>query len=380
MKYFRLVWANLWRKKTRTILTTGSFCVALFLFGLLAVIDGAFSQGIEVAGVDRLMVLNRTSIIQPLPISYQQRLMRVQGVREVTYASWFGGVYQDPRNFFPQFAVEPESYRTMYPEFVIPEAQWKEFMADRQGVVVGKTTADRFGWKLGDRIPIQGTIFSGLWEFNVRAIYTGARPQDDTTQFWFHRTYLEENGPQWVQGLIGWYIVRIADPDDAVRIVREIDGEFANSPYETRTDTEKAFAAGFVRQIGNIRFLMLTIGSVVFFTLLLVTGNTWAAAVRERTPELAVLKSIGFGDVFTLGLVLAESVLVAMVGGLFGLALAKAWTLGGDPTGGMLPVFYLPWSTIGMGVLLTLAMGAAAGALPALAARRLRVVDALRKV
>lgn len=379
MKYHHLILANLFRKKIRTILTAGSFAAALFLFGILAVVRGAFHQGVEVAGADRLVVVNKVSIIQPLPLSYRDRLLRIPGVTQATFANWFGGVYQDERNFFPQFAVDRDSYRQIFPEFVIPDDQWQAFLTDREGCIVGESLAERFKWKLGDRIPIRGTIFPGTWEFNIRGIYRGKRPHDDTTQFWFRWDYLEERKP-YQKGLVGWYTVRIANPDDAVRVVKAIDEEFENSPWETKTDTEKAFAASWVKQMGNIEFLILTIGSVVFFTLLLVTGNTMAIAVRERVRELAVLKAVGFSDGFVLVLVMVETMVVAAVAGGVGLALAKLFTLRGDPTRGLLPIFYLPPDTILLGFVLAIAVGLMAGILPALSAMRLRVVDALRRV
>lgn len=379
MKYLRLILANLLRKKFRTGLTAGSFAVALFLFGILAVVRGAFSQGVAVAGADRLVVVNKVSIIQPLPLSYRDRLLRIPGVTQATFASWFGGVYQDERNFFPEFAIDRENYRQMFSEFVLPDDQWQAFLADREGCIVGTGLAERFKWKLGDRIPIKGTIFPGTWEFNIRGIYHGKRLQDDTTQFWFRWDYLDERTP-YRKGYVGWYTVRIANPDDAVQVVRMIDEEFANSPWETKTDTEKAFAASWVKQMGNIEFLILSIGGVVFFTLLLVTGNTMAIAVRERGRELAVLKAIGFSDGFTLVLIIAETLVVAVVGGAVGLGLAKLFTLRGDPTHGLLPFFYLPPDAIALGFLLAIAIGLMAGLLPALFAMRLRVVDALRRV
>src|SRR5437867_54591 len=243
MKYGPLVLANLFRKKTRTALTIGSFTVALFLFGLLQVVNGAFSQGVSVAGADRLVVVNRVSIIQPLPLAYRDRLLRIPGVSGVTFASWFGGVYQDEKNFFPLFAIERQSYREMFTEFVVPDDEWPAFLADKEGAVVGEKLAEKFGWKIGDRIPIRGTIFPGQWEFNVRAIYHGQRRQDDTMQFWFRWDYLDERTAG-KKGIVGWYTVRVANPDDATTVARAIDERFANSPYETKTDTEKAFAAG----------------------------------------------------------------------------------------------------------------------------------------
>ncbi len=380
MKYLHLVVSNLLRKKIRTILTIGSFAVALFLFGLLITIRGAFNQGVEVAGADRLVVINKVSLIQPLPLKQRDDLLKIPGVKEVTFANWFGGVYQDERNFFPQFAVDVEHWRSMYPEFLISDSEWQAFVEDRQGCIVGAGVAERFRWKVGDRIPIRGTIFPGTWEFNVRGIYKGSRPQDDTTQFWFQRAYLEENGPQWFKGLVGWYVVRVERPDDAVKIVKAIDEGFANSPWETHTDTEKNFAASFVKQMGNIEFLIMSIGSVVFFTLLLVTGNTMAIAVRERVGELAVLKTLGYSDQFVLWLIMAESLVVAGLGGGAGVVLAKVFTLGGDPTHGMLPAFYLPQASMVVGLIVALLVGAVAGLLPAISAMRLRVVDALRRV
>ena len=380
MKYAALILSNLFRKKIRTILTIGSFAVALLLFGLLSVVHGAFNQGIEMAGADRLVVVNKVSIIQPLPISYKERLLRIPGIKEVTHANWFGGVYQDERNFFAQMAVEDETFRPMYPEYVIPDDQWQAYMNDRQGAVVGADLAKRFKWKLGDRIPIKGTIFQGTWDFNLRGIYHGKRVQDDTTQFWFHYKYLEERENPYWKGLIGWYTVKVANPDDSVKVAKQIDETFSNSPWETKANTEKEFQASFAKQAGNIQLLIMSIGAVVFFTLLLVTGNTMAIAVRERVRDLAVLKAVGFSDVFVLVLVLAESVLIAAIGGALGLGFAKLLTLNGDPTHGMLPFFYLSPQAAISGFVVALVVGVVAGLLPALSAMNLNVVAALRRV
>jgi putative ABC transport system permease protein len=326
------------------------------------------------------VVINRTSIIQPLPLAYADKIRRIPGVKDITFANWFGGVYQDERNFFPQFAIDVDNQRKVYPEFAIPEDQWQAFVKDRQGAIAGAATAKRFGWKVGDRIPIKGTFLGGTWEFNLVGIYHGTRQADDETQFWFHWKRLEEQVPAQYKGHVGWYTVKIDKADDALRITKAIDAQFANSPFETHTDTEKAFAAGWVKQFGNIQFLIMAIGAVVFFTLLLITGNTMAIAVRERTAELAVLKAVGYSDRFVLLFVLFESLLIALIGGGLGLGLAKLFTLGGDPTRGLLYSFYLPGSAIAMGLLVTLAVGAASGILPAIGAMRLRVVDALRRV
>jgi putative ABC transport system permease protein len=379
MKFLPLILANLFRKKIRTTLTIGSFVVALFLFGLLIIVRGAFSQGVDVAGTDRLVVINKTSLIQPLPLSYRDRLLRMSGIKQVTFQNWFGGVYQDEKNFFPQFAVDVNNQRAMYPEFKVPEDQWKAFVDDREGAIAGESLANRFGWKVGDRIPIKGTIYTGAWAFNLRGIYKGSRAQDDTTQFWFHWDFLEERR-DFGKGDVGWYVVRVTDPDLSVQVAKTIDDEFANSAFETKTDTEKAFAASFVKQMGNIEFLILTVGGVVFFTLLLVTGNTMAIAVRERVGELAVLKALGFSNRFVLLLVMTESLMVAFIGGGLGILLAKLFSLRGDPTNGILPYFYLPMWAIAAGVGAALLVGVAGGILPAISAMRLRVVDAIRRV
>jgi putative ABC transport system permease protein len=380
MKFLPLLLANLRRKKIRTILTVGSFAVALFLFGLLGAIRYGFRQGIDIAGADRLVVIGRTSMIQPLPLPYKERLKRTPGVKDVAHATWFGGVYQDPKNFFAQFAIVPDDWIKMYPEFVVPEDQWKAFKADRTGCVVGMKLATRFGWKVGDRIPLQAPSFmgGGAWDLTVRGIYHGTRRGDDETQLWLRHDYLIEKGPEFWRGIVGWYTVRITNPDAAPAIAKLIDEEFSNSPSETRTQTESAFAASMVKQMGNIEFLILAIGSVVFFTLLLVTGNTMAISVRERTNELAVLKAIGYSDTFVLAIVLAESLLISTIGGVIGLVLASQ-LVKQDLTQGLL-LLYLPPIAFVIGAVIALGTGFLAGVLPALSAMRLNVVSALRRI
>ncbi len=380
MRHLPLLLANLGRKKVRTGLTMGSFAVALFLFGLLAALRAGFRQGVEVAGADRLMVIGRTGVIQPLPLPYRERIARLPGVTDVTHSTWFGGIYQDPRNFFPQFVIDPPAWRRLYPEFTVPDEEWRAFLADRQGIVVGAKLAERFGWKVGGRVPLKAPGYLGgeAWEFNLRAIYHGTRPQDDEGQLWLQYEHFHEKSPRYWKGLVGWYVVRVARPDDAPAVARAIDQEFANSSSETRTQTESAFASSFMKQMGNIEFLILAVGTVVFFTLLLVTGNTMAIAVRERTGELAVLKALGYPDVFVLGLVLAESLLIAGLGGGVGLLAARAVSRH-DITGGIMPL-YLSVEALAAGVLVALLAGLLAGLLPALGAMRLGVVDALRRV
>lgn len=382
MKYSGLLFANLFRKKTRLVLTLGSFAVALFLFSLLALVKQAFNGGVDLAGVDRLVVINRTSIIQQLPMAYRDRILRIPGVKRVTFDNWFGGVYQDERNNVAQFAIDVQNQREVFSELVVPDDQWQAFVKDRQGAIVGADVAKRFGWKIGQRVPIKGTIFPGTWEFNIDGIYHGKRQRDDQTQFWFQWDYLNERAKDLVQGQAGWYTVQVENPDDAVRIVKAIDAEFANSPYETHTDTEKTFAADFAKQLGNIGFLVTAIGTIVFFTLLLVTGNTMAISVRERMGELAVLKAVGYSDRFVMLLVLTESLVIAAVGGGLGLGLATGFAalVSHTPLYNILPFSHLPASVALTGLAMTLLFGAASGFLPAIGGLRLRVIDALRRV
>jgi putative ABC transport system permease protein len=382
MKFSRLILANLFRKKIRLALTVGSFAVALFLFAFLAVVRDAFTRGADIASADRLFVMNRTSIINPEPLSYRDKILRVPGVKAATHDNWFGGIYQDEKNFFPQFVIDPENQREVFPELIVSDEEWKNFLKDRQGAIVGARTAERFGWKIGDRVPLKTTIWgSGNWEFNIDGIYHGKRPQDDETQFWFQWDYFQEHVPDRLKGQVGWYVVRVNSPDDAVSVAKSIDAEFANSPYETKTETESAFAASWVKQFGNIRFLILSIGTVVFFTLLLVTGNTMAISVRERTSELAVFKAIGFSDRTVLFFVLAESLLIAIVGGVAGLLLAVlAIPLLANALNGMLPQLFLAPSVLALGFVTALAVGLASGLLPGLGAMRLQIVSALRRV
>ncbi|MFI5098005.1 MAG: ABC transporter permease, partial [Candidatus Acidiferrales bacterium] len=270
----------------------------------------------------------------------------------------------------------------VFPELLVPDDQWNAFVKDRQGAIVGARTAERFGWKIGDRVPLMSTIWGGgNWEFNIAGIYHGKRPQDDETQFWLQWDYFQEHVPDRIKGQVGWYVLRLDSPDDAVRVSKAIDGEFANSPFETKTETESAFAANWVKQFGNIKFLIITIGTVVFLTLLLVTGNTMAISVRERTPELAVFKAIGYSDRAVLFFVLGESLIIALIGGTIGLLLS----VGAVPAlakglNGLLPPLVLAPSTLVLGLLLAILVGLVSGMLPGLTAMHMRVVNALRRV
>jgi putative ABC transport system permease protein len=383
VKYLYLVWSNLMRKKLRTLLTLMSILVAFLLFGYLGAIRQGFSQGIDVAGLDRLIVRHKVSIIQLLPEAYESRIEQIDGVEDAVYQTWFGGIYQKPTNFFAQMPVKPDEYLDMYPEFQLPAEQREAWLKTRSGAIAGRGTAERFGWKVGDRIPINATVWTRkggelTWEFDLVGIYDGAEKGTDNTQFLFRYDFFDESR-QFGKGMVGWYTVRVSDPDRAPEVAAAIDAEFANSPYETKAEPEGAFLQGFANQIGDIGFIMMSIIAAVFFTILLVAGNTMAYAVRERTNELAVLKAVGFSDSGVLGLVLGESLLLTVLGGGLGLGLAWLLVSAGDPTGGSLPVFYIPLSDLAAGAVLILLMALVAGILPALQARRLRIADALRR-
>ena len=381
MKFLPLLWSSLWRKKVRTIFTLLSIFVAFLLFGLLMTIRTAFSFGVEIAGLDRLVLIHKVSLIMPLPIAYLERLRTTEGVTMVTHNSWFGGVYQDPSNFFAQIATEPEPFMKLYPEFHLPPDQMKAWLADRQGAVVGVDLAKRFNWKIGDRVPLVGTIWQPkkgqVWEFNVVGLYDGD-PGVDKTQFLFRYDYLNENRRAG-DGLVGWYIVKIADASQAQQMGAKFDAMFANSSAETKTTTEKGFVEGFAKQVGDIGAIMVAILVAVLFTMMLVAANTMAQSVRERTSEVGVLKTLGFSNASILVLVLSEAVLIALIGGGLGLLVAWLFVQRGDPTGGMLPIFILPPRDVAVGAALIFILGLASGVLPALNAMNLKITDALRR-
>jgi putative ABC transport system permease protein len=383
MKYLPLLWRSLFRRKVRTIFTLLAILVAFTLYGFLSAIEAAFGMGVELAGAERLVMIHKVSLIQLLPESYLERIRTTPGVVDACHQTWFGGIYQDPKNFFMQTPVEPECFLRMYPEFVLPEAQKKAWFGDRQGAIVGRETAEKFGWKVGDRIPIQATIWrkkdnSTNWEFNLDGIYDGVEQGTDKTQFFFHYKYFDESR-LFGNGNVGWYVVRIANASKAPQIAEQLDAQFANSPAETKTTTEKAFVQAFANQVGNIALIVRSIIAMAFFIILLVSANTMAESVRERTSELAVLKTLGFSDGRVLALVLVESCLIAGVGGFLGLAFSGL-IVPRIPTGNLLPNLYVPTASLGLGIALVVGLGVVAGIFPALRAMRLRIVDALRRV
>jgi putative ABC transport system permease protein len=384
VKHLHLIWSNLKRKKLRTVLTLLSVVVAFILFGFLSAIKQALAGGVTLAGQNRLVVRHKVSIIQSLPLSYKARMERIPGVAFATHESWFGGVYQDPKNFFAQMPVVPEEFLEMFPEIAITADEKQAWLKTRTGAIVGRKTAERFHWKVGDRIPIQSSIWtrtdgSRLWEFDIVGIFDGRDKATDTSPLFFRYDFFDE-ARVWSKGQVGWYLVRIKDPDQAAETAKLVDQEFENSSAETKTEPEGAFIQGWAKQIGDITLITATIMSAVFFTILLVSGNTMSQSVRERIGELGVLKAMGFTNLQMLALVLAESCLLAVLGGAVGVGIAWLMIRRGDPTGGMLPLFYFPIRDVVVGLGLSFALGLCAGVFPALLAMRLRVADALRRM
>lgn len=384
MKFLHLLWSNLKRKKLRTSLTILSIVVAFTLFGFLSAIKQALAGGISLAGANRLITRHRVSIIQMLPASYKQRIERIPGVSGATHFTWFGGAFQDSKHFFPQMPVEPEKFLELHPEFLLPAEARAAWFRTRTGAIVGRKLANQFGWKTGDRVPIRSNIWpkkdgNFVWDFEIVGIYDGKEKGTDTTQLFFHYDYFDE-ARGGMQGSVGWYAVRVENPAKAAELALAVDREFENSPAETKTETEGAFVQGFVSQVGNITLITVSILGAVFFTILLVTANTMAQSVRERTGELGVLKAIGFASWQVLLLVLAESCFLAIVGGTIGLGLAMLLTSGGDPTGGLLPLFFFPTHDVLIGIGISVLLGVFAGILPALQAMKLKVADALRRM
>jgi putative ABC transport system permease protein len=374
--------ANLFRKKTRTILTVLSVIMAFLLFGLLQALNHVFSAGADFVGATRLVTTARISFTQPLDLSMQPKLEAIPGVARVTHSQWFGGVWQTNTPIFV-FAVDPSTYHDVYPEWVMPEEQWKLFANTRTAMVAGKMVAAQYGWKVGQRIPISSNIYpqkdgSKAWAFDLVGIYDGKDEawKKQTTQVFINHDYFDEAN-QFGKGRTNFFVLKLAPDGNPEAISKTVDAMFENSPDETKTQTEKEFNLSFVKQFGDIGLIVRWILFAVFFTLLLVVGNTMAQSVRERVPELAVLKTLGYSDGSVLGFVLAEAVALCMLGGLTGLALATV--LGGmveKATGGQfqLPVDAFVWS---LGIAAIIVMSMAVGLLPALRAQRLKIVDAL---
>jgi putative ABC transport system permease protein len=383
MKFLPLIWSNLKRRKLRSALTLLSIVVAFILFGVLCAIKHALAGGVSYAKANRLIVRDKVSIINLLPETYKERMKRIPGVAAASHQTWFGGHYQDQKNFFMQTPVVPEEFLEMNPEVTMPEDQKKAWFTTRTGAIVGKSLADKYHWKIGSKIPIQSPIWAKqdgdhTWEFDLVGIYESSLKGADQALL-FRYDYFEE-ARQVAKGKVGWYTIRVQDAQRAAEIAKQIDREFENSSSETKTEPEGAFAQGWASQVGNIALITASIMGAVFFTILLVTGNTMSQSVRERAGELGVLKALGFTNNQVVTFVLAESLLMACLGAGLGLLLAWALTARGDPTGGMLPLFSMPARDLLIGAAIAVALGIVTGIFPAMNAMRLRVADALRRI
>jgi putative ABC transport system permease protein len=382
MHLLKLILRNALRHKLRTLLTVLGLLVAILSFGLLQTVVDAWYSGANNAAPDRLVTRSSVSLVVPLPVHYRDKIRAIDGVRSVAAANWFAGVYQEPKNFFPQFAIDPLPYLAMYPEYRIPADQLLDFLRDRKGAVVGRKLADTYGFRVGDTVPLKGTIFSGNWEFVVRAIYDGATPRTDTSQFFFHWDYLNESArrraPQRADQ-VGVFVVQVTDVARAAEVSRAIDAQFANSAAETLTETEQAFQIGFVKQTEAIVIAIRIVSFVVIFIILAVMANTMAMTARERMAEYATLKALGFGPGFLGSLIFGESLAIAAAGAALGVALTfpvADWFA--RQMGTLFPVFEVSTATVQLQLACAVVVGVAAAVLPALRATRVRIVDGLR--
>ena len=384
MHFLKLILRNALRHKLRTSLTVLGLVVAFLSFGLLQTIVDAWYAGAEGAAPDRLITRNKVSLVVPLPIHYREKIRAVEGVKTVAAANWFAGVYQDPKNFFPQFAIEPLPYFAMFPEYRVDADEFRAFLRDRKGAIVGRKLAQTYGFKVGDAVPLRGTIFPGNWEFVVRGIYDAGEPKTDTSQFFFHWDYLNETirqrAPQRANQ-VGIFVVSVTDVDRAAAVSEAIDQQFRNSVAETLTETEQAFQIGFVKQTEAIVIAIRIVSFVVIFIILAVMANTMAMTARERMGEYATLKALGFGPAFVAKLIFGESLGIAALGCAIGISLTFPvgdWFA--KKMGTLFPVFEVSGETIALQLACALGVGVIAALLPALRAARVRIVEGLRAI
>lgn len=380
----RFALRNTLRHRLRSSLTVLGIIVAILAFGLLRTVISAWYAGADAASDKRLIVRSSISLIFPLPLSYAEKLRGIEGVTAVSAMNWFNGVYIDERNFFAQFAVDPNNHFALYPELLVPEAQLRAFRLDRRGAIVGRKLANRLGWKIGDVIPLKGTIYPGTWEFVIRGIYTGRNNTTDEGQFLFQWSYLNERIKQISPGRanqVGIYLIGIGDGRDAAAVSRRVDAEFKNSLAETLTETEKAFNLGFIAMTGAIVNAIQIVSFVVIAIIMAVMANTMAMAARERTAEYATLKALGFSPAVVGSLVYAESLLLALIGGVLGiLATQPAARLVGSKLDNIFPVFNVAAETLWMQIAAAGVIGVSAAIIPAIRAMRIRIIDGLRAV
>lgn len=379
-----LILRNAMRHRLRTFLTILGIAVAVMAFGLIRTVISAWYSGVEGAAPDRLITRNSVSIIFTLPLSYRDQIMKIDGVKEVTWANWFGGVYVDPDNFFAQFAVDKDNYFKVFPEFITPAEQFEQFQKNRQGAIVGRKLADRFGWKLGDRITLIGTVYSGNWDFDIVGIYTGKEPTTDENSFFMRWDYLDEWVKQNWPGYgaeIGWFGLQLSDPSKGADVSAAVDARFKNSSAETLTETEKAFQMSFVQMSGTILTLLQVMSVLIICIILMVLVNTMAMAGRERTSEHAYMKSMGFRTYHLIGMISGESVVISAAGGALGLLLLIGVTnIVKAGVSQWFPVFEITTATLVLVATVAIVIGLLASVFPAQRAARMKIVDGLRVV
>ena len=383
MYLIKLILRNTLRHKLRTLLTVVGLIVATIAFGLLQTVVDAWYAGADAASSARLITRHAVSLVFSLPINYRDKLRGIEGVRRVAAGNWFGGIYKEPKNFFPQFAIDP-SYVAMYPEYLIAENELKDWLRDRKGAVVGRKLAQTYGFRIGDTVTIKGTIFPGNWDFVIRGIYDGRERSTDTSQFLFHWEYLNETLRSTVPrraDLVGWFVLELSDPTRAAEVSRKVDALFKNSNAETLTETEKAFQLGFVAMTEAIVVVIRAVSFLVIFIIMAVMANTMAMTARERLSEYATLKALGFGQGFIALLIFGESLAIAAIGGLIGTL--ATWPIAhafGEAMGSLFPVFNVSRETIAMQIAAAGLVGLIAALVPSWKAMHVRIVDGLRSV
>jgi putative ABC transport system permease protein len=384
MKDFYLIYKNLTRKKMRLFLTTFAIFIAFLIFGAIMSLRSALNAGVEMSADNRLVVVHKTSFTNPLPYAYVNKVKAIEGVKDVTHANWFGGYYKEPRNQVVSFAVDPQSYMTVYPELVVEPEQLSRWYKNQTGILVGERIAIANNWKVGDRIPLSSNIFSQktggqTWEFEIDGIFKGNEEKIDTSYVLIHYKYFNET-QSWGGDSIGWLILTTLDAGLNEQVAKAIDTEFANSNNETDTSTEQAFNKAFIDQIGNIGLIIFGVVFMAFFTILIVVGNTMVLAIRERTNEIALLKTLGFASARIFKMVLLESCLLAFLGGLLGIGGAFIIIKGASEQ----MARFLPNLVLGSDVLLQalaymLVLGLITGIAPAISALRLNIVTAFSR-
>ena len=384
MNILKILIRNAFRHKLRTILTIIAMCIAILAFGLLRTVISAWYAGVAASSADRLVTRNAISLIFPLPLAYRDKIRLTDGVKGVSYGNWFGGIYIEEKNFFANFAVEPQTYLALYPEVILPADQLRAFLTNRKACIAGVKLAERFGWKIGDTITLKGTIFPGNWELLLQGIYRGRDQTIDQSMFFFHWDYLNESLKKTAPGRanqVGYYIIQLTDPDRAADVSTAIDKNFKNSLAETLTETEKAFQMSFVAMSDALIWVIQIVSGVIIVIILAVVANTMAMTTRERIGEYAIYKTLGFGAFYVWGLIWGEALVITLSGGLLGMALTyPVARIFSNAVGTVFPVFNVDITTIYMDFGVALTVGTLATILPARHACKIGIVDGLRRV